>query len=283
MLKLKKILALSLIPQYLLIQLISFYPSLIESVYSNHIYLFLSTFFRTASSNIPFAIGDVLYIIVSIFSIYWVIIIFKKPKRLLIELFACMSIIYFFFNLSWGLNYYRIPINNQIENTKYSYEDLNKFSLELIKKINQLHFQLTSNDSIKVILPYNFKESARISISNYNNLEKKHDSQSYGNKFIDRSIKSISNFNKKGNKNNIKESLLSYPLTYMGFSGYLNPFTHEYNINSLIPVNSKPMVISHEIAHEIGFSSEMEANFISYISLINSKNPYINILDIVLL
>ena len=28
------------------------------------------------------------------------------------------------------------------------------------------------NDSIKVILPYNFKESARISISNYNNLEK---------------------------------------------------------------------------------------------------------------
>ena len=60
----------------------------------------------------------------------------------------------------------------------------------------------------------------------------------------------------------------------MGFSGYLNPFTHEYNINSLIPVNSKPMVISHEIAHEIGFSSEMEANFISYISLINSKNTY---------
>ena len=85
MLKLKKILALSLIPQYLLIQLISFYPSLIESVYSNHIYLFLSTFFRTASSNIPFAMGDVLYIIVGIFSIYWVIINFKKPSNEIYE------------------------------------------------------------------------------------------------------------------------------------------------------------------------------------------------------
>ena len=274
MLKLKKILALSLIPQYLLIQFISFYPNFIESVYSNHIYIFISSFFRSISSNIPYAIGDVLYIIIGVFSIYWLVINIKKPKRLLIELFACISIAYFFFNLSWGLNYYRIPINNQIENTTYSYEDLNKFSLELIKKINQLHFQLTSNDSIKAVLPYNFQENARISISNYHNLEKKHNSQYYGYKFIDRSIKNISDFNKKGNKNNVKESMLSYPLTYMGFSGYLNPFTHEYNINSLIPDNSKPMVISHEIAHEIGFSSEMEANFISYISLINSENIY---------
>ncbi|MDP6877416.1 MAG: DUF3810 domain-containing protein, partial [Candidatus Marinimicrobia bacterium] len=64
MLKLKKILALSLIPQYLLIQFISFYPSFIESAYSNHIYIFISSFLRSISSNIPYAIGDVLYIIV---------------------------------------------------------------------------------------------------------------------------------------------------------------------------------------------------------------------------
>lgn len=274
MLKLKKILALSLIPQYLVVQLLSYYPDIIEIIYSNYIYVYISVFLRSISIKIPFAIGDIFYILVSIFSIYWIILNIKNPKKLFVEIFAGIAIIYFFFNISWGLNYYRTPINKQIENVSYSYEELNKFTAELIQKINKLHNKLSISDTLKVILPYNFKENSIIAINSYNELSKRNMSSSNENSLMIKSLKSISKFTNNKNNGNIKESIISYPLTYMGFSGYLNPFTHEYNINGLIPNNSIPMVMSHEIAHEIGFSSEMEANFIGYIALISSDDLY---------
>ncbi len=269
MLKFKKILALSLIPQYLIVQFFSYYPETIETVYSNFLYEYISTFLRSISSKIPFAIGDTFYLSAIIFFIYWVITNIKTPKKLFIEIFASISVIYFFFNISWGLNYYRIPIHKQVKTNNYSYEDLNKFTTELIKKINKLHIELTLNDSLKVVIPYNFKENSKITTDNYVKLAKNNMNNS-----IIRSIKSISNFTSNDNIENIKGSIISIPLSYMGFSGYLNPFTHEYNINALIPNNSMPMVMSHEVAHEIGFASEMEANFIGYISLISSDDLY---------
>ena len=80
----------------------------------------------------------------------------------------------------------------------------------------------------------------------------------------------------KSNYKNIsvKKSLFSLPLTYMGFSGYINPFTNEANINRKIPSTSLTFVINHEIAHQLGIASEKDANFISYVMLINSDNHY---------
>ena len=274
MLKFKKILALSLIPQYLFIQFISFYPHIIEKIYSNYAYIYISYFLRNISNKVSFAIGDIIYMFFAGFFIYWIIINIKSPTKLIIEVFAAISIIYFFFNISWGINYYKIPISKQIETISYSNEDLNEFTVNLIGIINNLHNQLSIGDSIKVNLPYNFKENSKIAIKNYENLDAKIKNHNSTNSFMIKSLNIINNFNKNKSKMNLKESILSYPLTYMGFSGYLNPFTHEYNINRLIPKNSKPMVLSHEIAHEIGFSSEMEANFIGYISLINSDDLY---------
>ena len=60
----------------------------------------------------------------------------------------------------------------------------------------------------------------------------------------------------------------------MGFSGYINPFTNEANINRKIPSTSLTFVINHEIAHQLGIASEKDANFISYVMLINSDNHY---------
>ena len=62
----------------------------------------------------------------------------------------------------------------------------------------------------------------------------------------------------------------------MGFSGYINPFTNEANINRKIPSTSLTFVINHEIAHQLGIASEKDANFISYVMLINSDNHYHN-------
>jgi hypothetical protein len=72
----------------------------------------------------------------------------------------------------------------------------------------------------------------------------------------------------------IKMSLFSNPLTYMGFGGYLNPFTNEAQVNNKLPMFSFPNVVCHEMAHQMGFASESECNFIGFLAGIKNKDLY---------
>jgi hypothetical protein len=51
----------------------------------------------------------------------------------------------------------------------------------------------------------------------------------------------------------------------MGFSGYL--FT-EAQVNYIGPMYSFPMTTNHEMAHQMGFASETECNFIGFLASI---------------
>ncbi len=74
----------------------------------------------------------------------------------------------------------------------------------------------------------------------------------------------------------VKTSLFSYPLTYMGFSGYLNPLTNEAQIDGMIPAIKFPTTSSHEIAHQLGYAAENEANFIGCLAAISHDDVYFN-------
>ena len=60
----------------------------------------------------------------------------------------------------------------------------------------------------------------------------------------------------------------------MGYSGYLNPFTNEAQVNGLIPLYNFPMVSCHEEAHQLGFAAENETNFIGCLASIHNDNIY---------
>jgi hypothetical protein len=64
----------------------------------------------------------------------------------------------------------------------------------------------------------------------------------------------------------IKKSLLTLPLSYMGYSGYLNPLTGEAHTNAYINNFKTPVLTLHEMSHQLGFAKENEANFIAVIS-----------------
>jgi hypothetical protein len=61
----------------------------------------------------------------------------------------------------------------------------------------------------------------------------------------------------------------------MGYGGYLNPFTLEAQVNTRIPNFRFPVVSCHEIAHQLGFAAENEANFIGYLAALNNEDPVI--------
>lgn len=62
---------------------------------------------------------------------------------------------------------------------------------------------------------------------------------------------------------------------YTGFTGYYNPFTAEAQLNTTVPKFLHPFIACHEVAHQLGYAKEMEANFVGYLAGSNSGDPLI--------
>ncbi|MDD7884921.1 DUF3810 domain-containing protein [Flavivirga sp. 57AJ16] len=261
MLKKKKtLLALSLIPQYLLIAVLSDHPEFIERFYSHGMYPFISKIFRYTLGWLPFSFGDLVYTLFIIYIIRW---FYKNRKKLrkntkqwFIDVLSAFAIMYFAFHLFWGFNYYRLPLHKSLNIANdYTTEQLISVTERLIKKSNALHLKVANNDTIKAHLPYSKSEVLKMAPMGYENLKQVFPHLEYHPK-------------------SIKKSLYSYPLTYMGFSGYLNPFTNEAQVDGLIPIYKVPTTASHEIAHQLGYAAENEANFIGCMAAINHDDIY---------
>ena len=69
----------------------------------------------------------------------------------------------------------------------------------------------------------------------------------------------------------MKLSNISKLMNYTGVLGYYNPFSIESNINRFDTDLKLPFTVYHELAHQMGFASENQANFIAYYIGIHSS------------
>ena len=172
------------------------------------------------------------------------------------QVLSFIAVFYFFFHLSWGLNYCRQPLFEKLKIERdYTDADLYAFTKKLIAKTNAIHHQILKNDSLKVIFPYSHKEVFRMNLNGYKNLESSYPIFKY-------------------EQLSVKKSLFSLPLTYMGFGGYLNPFTNETQVNDMGPMYNFPTTTCHEMAHQLGYASESECNFIGFLASTKNDNLY---------
>lgn len=256
----KKIVALSIIPQIIIIKLLSLKPEWIESYYSNGLYPLISKALHFSFGWIPFSMGDFLYTIASIYAIRWLVInrrrCYQDFKNWSFDILAAFSIAFFAFHMLWALNYNRLPLHKtlNIENL-YSTEELNHITKQLILKVNSLHDSLAPTDSVKVNFPFSKSQLLNEIPNGYANLSIQYPHLNYS-------------------QPSIKPSLYSLQLTYMGFSGYLNPFTNEAQIDDMIPKYKYPTTGSHEVAHQLGYAAENEANFIGCMAATHNDNIY---------
>lgn len=259
--KSKYILPLFLSIQIVLLQIISFFPESVELYYSNGLYLILSKFSRILLGSIPFSLGDCLYCVLILLAIRWFWSKRKSWKQNWkdnsLQILSCISVFYFLFHILWALNYYRQPLFEKMEIRRdYTDADLLLFTKKLIAKTNQIQFQITKSDTLKVVFPYSQAQTFIMNTNGYNNLAKQHE---------------IFYFHHLSTKT----SIFSLPLTYMGFGGYLNPFTNEAQVNYMGPMYTFAMTTNHEMAHQMGFASESECNFIGFLASIKNNNFYI--------
>lgn len=261
MLKYKKtIIALSLIPLIILVKWLGSYPQLIEDYYSNGLYPIISKIERYVFGWLPFSFGDLFYGAAIIYILRWLIRnrgrFFRDTKRWFSEAVSAITIIYLAFHLFWGMNYYRQPLHKTLDiNDEYTTEELLSFTQKLITKVNALQLELSPNDSVKVEMPYSKKSMLRRAPEGYEILKEQYPHLEY-------------------HPRSIKKSFFSIPLTYMGFSGYLNPLTNEAHVDALIPAYKFPTTTCHEIAHQLGYAAENEANFIGSLAAIHNPDRY---------
>lgn len=258
--KRKFLLPLFLIVQIILVKTIGLFPDFVENWYSNGFYPKLAFLSRSILGKLPFSFGDVLYLILIILLVRWIwkhrIGFFKEWKDNGLAVLSWISVFYFFFHLLWGMNYYRVPLHEKLQIEKeYSQEQLEAFIEKMILKSNELQLAITKNDSAIVVIPYSDAEIYEKSLAGYKKLPEDLKEFSYKNK-------------------SIKSSLFSLPLSYMGFGGYLNPFTNEAQVNYLKPKYTSPLTTCHEMAHQTGIGSESECNFIGFITASKNDDLY---------
>lgn len=258
--KRKFLLPLFLIVQIILVKTIGLFPDFVENWYSNGFYPKLAFLSRSILGKLPFSFGDVLYLILIILLVRWIwkhrIGFFKEWKDNGLAVLSWISVFYFFFHVLWGMNYYRIPLHEKLQIEKeYSEQQLEAFIEKMILKSNELQLAITKNDSAIVVIPYSDEEIYEKSLAGYKKLPEDLKEFSYKNK-------------------SIKSSLFSLPLSYMGFGGYLNPFTNEAQVNYLKPKYTSPLTTCHEMAHQTGIGSESECNFIGFITASKNDDLY---------
>ncbi len=236
-------------------------PKIVEHYYSTSVNKWMIQILSKITGVVNFSIGELIYVlhliavpVIIILLIYRVIITLKDYRRYGVSLLkffgkivSYVSIVYIVFMLIWGLNYSRQSIGEtmELDNGFSSVEELYNLNEALIVKANQLRVKVIEDaDGIMKVNGSDQSVLNRAPIG-YKNVGIDVLDGSYARpKFISFEQASL----------------------YTQITGIYFPFTAEPNINPAIPDMLFPATTLHEMAHQRGFASEGEANYIAYLT-----------------
>lgn len=222
----------------------------IETVFVPKLFYPLTRFFRLITGPVPFSVGLVLiYILAGILlvllvrSVRQVIRKERSLKDTLLSILAWCSPVFLFYAVTWGLLYYRQPVSAllQYDTAPATAEELRSLCEDLVERTNHTRRQLTDS-AIYEVSPASLIEKApraylrtRLPFLNYNTPS-------------------------------IKMATASGLLAYMGTSGIYTFWSGEAHVNRINTNADLPAVTLHEMAHQMGFASEDEANYIAWLT-----------------
>lgn len=229
------------------------YPAVVETYYAKGLYPIINTVRNFLIGWLPLSLGDLLYLALIAYIIYSVIKFVRliinrqfsnlpiSALRLIIgfQIFVCA------FYLLWGLNYFRPPaaVLLQLPQQEYSLNELTQVTRLLIDSTNatQRAYRLSAH---KNQIKFDYFDIASDAIQ-----------------------KLPTQFSLlKTYRPTTKSALFTPLINYMATSGYSNPFTGEAQVNYQMPLVNKPVTACHEMAHQMGFAREDEANFIGFLA-----------------
>ena len=243
------------------------YPNLIANYYNQGFFKYWTIGLRWLFGVIPFAIGELIYyilIIVLIINILKYIISIKSynqiKRNIGIKLlkFIWLGIrLFVVFQLIWGLNYLQPDPTNAFDiqvqtpkNAQIALDQMNALTYELIQELNQTKQEILSETAntpkFDQLVAHVHQDYKRVS-GTYPRL--------------------------KIEQQSVKKAIFPIFGDYIGYLAFYQPITGEAIVRADLPQLTQPYTIAHEMAHQLGYASETEANFIAFVVATEADDP----------
>ena len=246
-----------------------FYPELISSYYTQGLFRYGTSGLRFLFGGIPFAFGELVYLIIIILLVINVLIhinslksfnyITQKGWFILTKLSWFIVKLYVVFQLIWGLNYlqpdptkdFHLTVQTP-KNAQIALSEMNALTYELIEELNQTKQTLILNKGLEP----NFE----LVVSN-----------------VQQAYQTLANLHPRFILKNqsVKKAIFPSLGDYIGYLAFYQPITGEAILRSDLPILTQPYTIAHEMAHQLGYASETEANFIAFVVASEANDPYL--------
>ena len=244
----------------------SCFPAWVTQYYLPYCFHPLAFVLRTISGKLPLAMGEWVYLLICILLIIKLINFIWRNQALLgasrfwliqtVRVLNGLVKLYIVFELFWGLNYQKLsPATDFALKVPVSYTEaqMDSLSLDLIQQLNQTRLKL-GDGTLRAL---NFEEITKQAVVQYDQLEMHYPFLTYR-----RPVVKKAHFPVWGD--------------FLGYTAFYQPLTGEAIVRADLPVLTQPFTICHEIAHQLGYASETEANFIAYVVAVESKDPVFN-------
>ncbi len=226
--------------------------SVIEYVYSRHIYIFIQKLVTPLTSMVQVAIFDVF--VVSMFvvgvAIFWMAARRQGSRGRLVQfvhhlfnLAVFLSGLYILFLFFWGFNYSREPLTEKLDYdpSHVTHESLLELASQTVDQVNVLY---RSREDKK--WPALDELSGRLAAAFYSVQD------------------DLGNPNRAVITKPKRTIFLPY-FRQAGVDGMISPFSLEILINDQILAFERPYVVAHEWGHLAGFADESEASFVGWL------------------
>ncbi len=246
-----------------------FAPTLVASLYTQGLFRYGASGLRFLFGSIPFAIGELVYIIILIILIINALkhinslksfnYIAQKGWFVLTKLSWLIVKLYVVFQLIWGLNYiqpdptedFHLTVQTP-KNAEIAMTEMNALTYELIEELNK------TKAAIRLYKPIepNFEQVLANVQQAYKELGIEYP------RFILQ-------------HQSVKKAIFPSLGDYIGFLAFYQPITGEAILRSDLPILTQSYTIAHEMAHQLGYASETEANFIAFVVATEANDPYL--------
>jgi hypothetical protein len=245
------------------------YPELISSYYTQGLFKYGASGLRFLFGSIPFALGELMYIIILIILIINALKnisslksfnhVTQKGWFILTKLIWLIVRLYVVFQLIWGLNYMQPDPTEDFhllvqtpKNAEIALTEMNALTYELIEELNTTKAAISLDKPIEP----NFKQVLANVQQAYQTLAIEHP-----------------RFNLQ--HQSVKKAIFPNLGDYIGFLAFYQPITGEAIVRSDLPILTQPYTIAHEMAHQLGYASETEANFIAFVVASEANDSYL--------
>jgi len=234
-------------------------PAWVERYFSNGYYPGLQRSLASVSNRIPFAVCDVLIVLLAIGLPGWWAIRIRSAGTgrraaavgsLAFGTASLAAAVFLLFQALWGLNYLREPLTNKLDYDRARVTEAAAIQLADLA-VTELNALTTA--AHRSAWPDRQEWSKRLRSP------------------FEQAVADLGDSGRTG-LSTPKKSVFNFYLSAAGIDGFTNPFGMEVVLDSRLLPQEQPFAIAHEWAHLAGFADESEANFIALITCLRCED-----------